>query len=322
VPRRHALAALRVRRHVFRFLRQHRELVTVAVLLVVPAVVYVSHANEPYVPGPVRSAVVWVTGPVESLLTWSAEAAQDGFYGYADLRKTREENLALRAAVLRERERSMRLDEVAAENLRLRRLAGFREGTTELRLTAASVVAFGPDPKFRSVRIDRGFVDGMRTGMAVLTPEGVVGRLAVVHERYSDLQLVTDPQSAVAVQSQRSRARATARGTSQGGRLRLDYVVRSEDLEDGDVLVTAASGGLFPKGLRVGRASRVAASDSGLFRTADLVPFVDFDALEEVLVVVDNGPTAALSEPAPALAPTAFPAPPSGAPASAAERVQ
>ena len=278
----------------FRFLRQHRELVTVVVLLVLPAVVYVSHADEPYVPGAVRSAVVWVTGPVAELVTWTAETAQDAWYGYADLRRTRDENLALRAAVMKGREQAMRLDEVAAENVRLRRLAAFREGATDLRLVAASVVAFGPDPKFRSIRLDRGFVDGMRTGMAVLTPDGVVGRLAVVYEGFSDVQLVTDPQSAVAVQAQRSRARATARGTSHDGRLRLDYVVRSADLVAGEVLVTAASGGLFPKGLRVGRASHVAPNDSGLFRTADLVPFVDMDTLEEVLVVIDNGPTASV----------------------------
>lgn len=265
-----------------------------AVLLVLPAVVYLAHADGPYVPGPMRSAVVWVTAPLEQLVTWTAETAQDGWYGYADLRRTREENQALRAEVLKRREEAMRLDELAAENVRLRRLAAFREGSTELRLVAASVVAFGPDPKFRSIRIDRGFVDGMRTGMAVLTPDGVVGRLAVVYEGFSDVQLVTDPQSAVAVQSQRSRARATARGTSHTGRLRLDYVVRSEDLADGDVLVTAASGGLFPKGLRLGRASHVAPNDSGLFRTADLVPFVDMDGLEEVLVVIDNGPTASV----------------------------
>ena len=78
-------------------------------------------------------------------------------------------------------------------------------------------------------------------------------------------------------------------------------MVRTDDLEDGDILVTAAASGTYPKGLRIGRATKVTDSRAGLFRTADLVPAVDFDTLEDVQIVVGNVPSAAITQPVSAL---------------------
>lgn len=281
-----------------RFLKTYRELLVAGALLVLPLVTYASHAETGFTPGPLRSAVVFVTAPIQHALVWTVETAQDGWFGYLDLRRVWSENLSLRAEILRLRSAEARRAELEAENTRLRRLAAFVESQPESRMVTAPVVAYGADPKFRGLRIGRGAGDGFRTGMPVITADGVVGRLSAVYEGSADVQLITDPQSTVAAQSQRSRARASARGLGQNGRLRLDYIVKSDDLEDGDILVTAPSGGLFPKGLKLGRATGVGQSDNGLFKRSELVPAVDFSRLEEVLVIVDEGPTAALAAPA------------------------
>lgn len=283
------------------FLRKHRELLGTLFLLVLPLVVYASHAADPVVPGPVRQAVLFVTSPVQRSIVWTVETAQDTWYAYVDLRGTHNRNRELLAEVHRLRADRDRMGELEAENGRLKRLVDYAASLPDLVAVAAPVIALGPDPKFRTMRLGRGSRDGLRPGMPVVTPDGVVGRLSQVYETSADVQLVIDPASAVAAMSQRTRARASAHGIGRPDRLRLDYVVRSEDMQDGDILVTAPSGGLFPKGLRLGRAIRVEDNAHGLFKSAELVPAVDFERLEEVLVVMDRAPAAARDVPLTAL---------------------
>ncbi len=277
--------------------KRYRELVLTGLLLVIPLVVYASHAEVASAPGSLRRAVVSMTSPVQSGLTRAVNGVQDLWFGYVDLRGVRQQNLELRAELLRQRAAQLDLHELQSENERLRRLANHTDAAPEMRLLGATVISFGADSRFRTIRIGRGAMDGLRAGMPVISPDGVVGRLLNVYETVSDVLLITDPSSAVAVLSQRTRARATARGVSAADRLRLDYVIKSDDLEESDILVTAPSGGLFPKGLRIGRATRVNEAAHGLFKAAELVPFVDFGRLEEVQVVVDNGPSALLERP-------------------------
>ncbi len=257
-----------------------------------PLVVYAAHAGVASTPGPVRRAVVRMTTPVQAVVVRAGGAVQDVWFGRVDLRRVRAENRLLRVENLRLKARVEPADELALENARLRRLVDAREADAGLRVSTAAVLGTTVVAGHRLLRIDRGSDDGVRAGLPVVTPDGVVGRVHEVHARASDVLVVTDPESAIAVLDQRSRTRATARGTGEDGSVRLDYVLKSDDLEEGDVLVTAPSGGLFPKGLRVGRATHVDEAAHGLFKGAQLVPFVDVSRLEEVQVVLDHGVTA------------------------------
>lgn len=270
-------------------------------LLAFSLATYSTHARGSFEPGSARRLVVWLASPVQNALVGTVDFVGDSWKGYVSLRLAREENLVLRDEVARLKEESHRLAEAEAELARMRRLVSYVDAQPEMRLVAAPVIAFGADTRFRGLRIARGADHGMRPGMAVVTPDGVVGRLLHVYDHASDVQLIVDPQSAVAAQSQRTRARATARGLGRLHRLRLDYLVRTDDLEEGDLLVTAPSGGIFPRGLRIGRAANVTQSAQGLFKSAEVIPAVDFTRLEEVLVVVDNAPSAARELPAAAL---------------------
>ncbi|MFM2152918.1 MAG: hypothetical protein RL199_1353 [Pseudomonadota bacterium] len=235
---------------------------------------------------------MWLTTPVQASVVRTGGAFQDAWYGWVDLRRVRAENRVLREENLRLKARVGPSDELMLENARLRRLVDARTASPGLRVATASVLGTTHASGHRLLRIDRGSDDGVRSGLPVVTPEGVVGRVREVQPRASDVLLLTDPESAVAVLDQRSRTRATARGLGEDGLVRLDYVLKSDDLEEGDVLVTAPSGGLFPKGLRVGRATRVDEAAHGLFKGALLTPFVDLARLEEVQVVLDEAVTA------------------------------
>ncbi len=116
---------------------------------------------------------------------------------------------------------------------------------------------------------------------------------------YADVQLIVSPLSAVPAISQRTRSRSTVKGTGDMRRARLEYVKREDDLQEGDVLVTAGGPGFFPPGLTIGRVATVNKKAVGLFLSAEVAPAVDFSRLDEVTVVVAASPAPAENAPSP-----------------------
>ena len=113
-----------------------------------------------------------------------------------------------------------------------------------------------------------------------------------------------DRNSSVAVRVERSRARANVRGTGSPDVARLEYALRSDDMVEGDVLVTSGTDGVFPRGLPVGRITGLKRTGQGLYQRADVAPSVDATKLEEVLVItsseraIEEAPRAAAVPPA------------------------
>jgi rod shape-determining protein MreC len=103
--------------------------------------------------------------------------------------------------------------------------------------------------------------------------------------------LITDAASRLAIRVQRSRARATAAGMGGDLPLRIEKLLRIEDLKDGDVIVSAGTDGVFPAGLVVGHASGVEKRNIGMFQVAEVIPAVDMTRLEEVIVLPAGSPS-------------------------------
>jgi rod shape-determining protein MreC len=121
--------------------------------------------------------------------------------------------------------------------------------------------------------------------MPVVVAEGVVGRVHAVAGRTADVLALTDVNSSIAVRVERTRARANVRGLGKPDLCRLDYALRTEDMIEGDALVTSGTDGVFPRGLPVGKVTQLDRRPHGLFQDARVVPAVDVTRLEEVLVV-------------------------------------
>ena len=117
---------------------------------------------------------------------------------------------------------------------------------------------------------------------------GVVGIVSQLTGSYADVQLIVSPLSAVPAIAQRTRSRSTIKGTGDITRCKLSYALRTDDLQEGDILVTAGGPGFFPQGLRIGRVVNIQKKSHGLFLDAEVLPAVDFSRLDEVLVVVDG----------------------------------
>ena len=275
--------------------KRFREPIFVIAFLAVPFVVFFVKAKKGRELNAVDRVVIALTAPVEKTITVAASAVVDVWEGYVALRHVREENLQLRRETLKAKAVEQQAAEVRLENGRLRRLLDFVDKQLPTRLLVAKVVAVGASPHSHTLRIARGSEDGVVKGAPVIAPDGVVGIVSQLTASYADVQLIVSPLSAVPAISQRTRSRSTVKGTGDISRCKLTYALRTDDLAEGDVLITAGGPGSFPQGLRVGHVTSVAKKAHGLFLDAEVVPAVDFSRLDEVEVVL-SGETAALPQ--------------------------
>jgi len=207
--------------------------------------------------------------------------------GYVALRGVRAENERLRRALADARVQ-MQEQRAAADRTRSLESLLNLQSSLELQTTAAQIIGAAASPDFRTVTIDKGTLHGLQADMAVLAPQGVVGRVVVTGPRASRVQLLVDHNAAAGALIERSRAQGVAVGAGDE-RLRLDFVSEISDVMVGDALVTSGIDGIYPKGLILGRVDTVE-KNGPAYRTIGIRPAVDFSTLEDVLVVLTPTP--------------------------------
>ena len=264
-------------------IKRYRELIIVSVLLLYPFAGFLVRGRRGRELHFLDRAVIGVTAPLQRGITALLDGLGGGVKGYVALRGVRLENEALRLENMQLKAVVQALGEARVENERLKKLLGYAEATPGPEIPAR-VLGVNPVAKLLSVRIDKGEEGGVFPGMSVVTPDGIVGQIIRATGGYADVALITDPQSRVGVRIQRSRARATAAGAGSKP-LKLDNALRTEDIIDGDLVITSGTDGVYPPGLVVGRVSGLSKEDHGMFQRADIVPAVDTTKIEEVFVV-------------------------------------
>ncbi|WP_242340838.1 MULTISPECIES: rod shape-determining protein MreC [Anaeromyxobacter] len=270
----------------FALLRRYRELILVAVLLVVPLGVYFAHARKPSERSKLDRAILWLITPVERSVGWAVSGGLRSWDGYLALRHAREKaNDLSREVDLLKMERQQLLSE-RAEVERLRKLLAFAQESPARKYVGARVVGVRLAPAgLQLLTVDRGTEEGIERMMPVVVAEGVVGRVHGVSAHTADVLVLTDRNSSIATVVDRTRARANVRGMGKPDACKLDYALRVEDMIEGDSLVTSGTDGVFPRGLPVGKVTKLERNQHGLFQEARVVPSVDVTRIEEVLVV-------------------------------------
>jgi rod shape-determining protein MreC len=274
--------------------RKILDLVIALVLLAIPLAFLHASFRSPEKVSALDRAILAVSSPLQQGASWVIEGVAGIFASYVWLIDVEEENRELR----RENER---LHELLADATRRARAAAELEGLLELRgqipaaTVTARVVASGMSPYFRVTRIvlDRGEGE-VAPGMPVVAPEGIVGRIHRVHGRYADVTLAVDPHSAVDVVVPRTGSRGVLRGlgAENAYSCKISYLLRSEELQPDDLVVTSGLGGLFPRDVPVGRVRRIEKSEYGMYQEVEVAPAVDFSHLSAVLVILAPTPPA------------------------------
>jgi len=258
----------------------------VIVLIAINIVILSISSKGRPTPYGIGSVAIFFVAPFQSAVTHSARFVRNMWTHYFFLVSAAKENDDLKISYGRATEKINQLKEIEHSNLRLRNLLNFQE-TQSVNALAAEVIAKDPSPWFKSIIIDKGRADGIEKGRPAVIAEGIVGQVVEVSPHHSKVLLVTDRNSAVDALVQRTRSRGVVKGESTE-LCQLQYVLRKHDIRVGDIVISSGLDGVFPKGLRIGRISGVVRPNSGIFQEVDITPYVDFEKLEEVLVILDQ----------------------------------
>src|SRR3954471_11674187 len=230
---------------------------------------------------------VWATAlisPFQKLSVHSGSGLRGIWHNYVDLTHVRQENTQMKEEIERLRLEQARLQQDAEQGKRLQALLGFRQQYLDTTVAAQVIGTSGTDLS-KVIYIDRGTRDGVEPGMAVITPDGIVGKVSRADRSTSQVLLITDPMSGAGVLFERLRLNGVLKGTT-GGYPEVLNVMADEKVEPGDKIVTTGGDRVFPKGLPVGTVMNVFPDrERDPFLAIRVKPAVNLGRLEEVLVV-------------------------------------
>ena len=267
-----------------------------AIILIAVNIIILSVNSQDRTPSTRTGQVaLFFISPFQEFASNGIRFVQNIWRNYFDLVGISQENDNLVKALKIANEKNNSLRELELSHSRLQSLLEFKPDLKR-QVTAAAVVGKDPSPWLKTVVIDKGTDEGVQRGMPVVTPDGIAGLVIDASTGYAKVLLITDQNSAVDALTQSARVRGVVKGEFSG-KLRLDYVLRRHDITEGDIIISSGLDGAFPKGLRIGYVHEVNKPNSGIFQEVSVTPYVDFEKLEEVLVIIDSLEPVKFSEP-------------------------
>jgi rod shape-determining protein MreC len=273
------------------FTRYKNPLVLMAVLFI-QVIALATQVKRPENPraatgGGTRLIRVWTITtftPVQKMLVSTGRFFRDGWHNYGDLRSIRRQNRELQEQVERLQMEQVRLRQDADQAHRLQALLEFKEKFVA-RTLAAQVIGTSGTEQSRVLIIDKGSHDGVKTDMAVITPDGIVGKVKDVFPLSSQVLLINDHDSGAGVILESSRLQGVLKGTSLG-ELQITDIMSDEKIEAGEHVITSGGDRIFPKGISVGTVTSASPDrENDPFMNIRVKPSADLRRLEEVLVV-------------------------------------
>jgi rod shape-determining protein MreC len=244
-----------------------------------------------YLQGP-KNAAISVLAPVQSSVMSSSNGISDFFYTLGKIDEFKDENKRLEEENGSLNYELTQLKEVKRENELFREQLKFKEnlcaGSDCADFIMGKVIARNSDGYGQSITINLGTEDGVKANQAVTVSGGVVvGKVVEAYEGHSKVALIVSPESAVNCLTQTTRANGLVKG-AYGMAASLEMIDQSEELLPGDVIITSGLEEGVPKGLLVGKISRIEESPNMVFKSASLELYADFAHVEEIFIVVQK----------------------------------
>lgn len=226
---------------------------------------------------PVRTGFSYITGEIT------------GFRDFIiDMRAYKADNERLEAENIELKRQNRDVAVYREENERLKEMLELKESMTNYSMVAARIISYSDSNWYDSIEINKGAVNGISEGNAVITPDGVVGRVTKVGPNYSIVTTILDPSAAIGIRISRTGGNGLVEGDEELSRAmqcQLTFLDRSTPVIIDDIVETSGTGGIYPPGLVIGTIVNIAADSTGNLINAVVAPAVDFDSLQEVLVI-------------------------------------
>ncbi|MBA4396185.1 MAG: rod shape-determining protein MreC [Syntrophus sp. (in: bacteria)] len=259
--------------------------ITLASLLILATLAMISYhaVKQDSDTGFFRKLVLEAAWPLESLKNRSIKVLRESWDRYLFLIGLEAENRRLRKEKHLLENQLGRYREGYLDALRLRKMLMLKE-QPDTTTVIAEVIDREHSPVFKSILIDKGTAHGLKTGLPVLSDQGIAGRITECSWHLSRIMLIVDVNSNVSAMLQNSRANGMLQGAGVG--CRLKYVPKTEEVKIGDVVISSGLGGIFPNGMLLGVVTAVDKKEGDFFQRIDVQPSVDFGKMEEVAVLI------------------------------------
>lgn len=257
---------------------------TVTVILLALAAISFKTGNNP-----VSNAVGTVLSPVQSFFVGTANNVKNFAGNIFSAGSLAEENEQLKEEVLALKSEVRMLDGYKAENDELREMLELSETRTDFGSIGANVIGKKTDEKNSIITLDKGSKDGVKVNSVVFVPEGLVGVVFEVNINYCKVKTIFDAESSVSAICLRSGDMGIAepmKNETTGGKCVLNYIDRGAKTVIGDVIETSGTGGIFPRGIVIGKITELKEDSRNLTLSATLETEVDINRLDKVLVSV------------------------------------
>lgn len=230
----------------------------------------------------IRIWAVGVVSPLEKALVWTQTSTGNLWHNYFYLRGVRAENRELKRQIEEMRVEQVRIKQDADQAHRLQALLAFKEQFISQTM-AAQVIGSTGSEQSRAIYLDKGEKHGIRADMAVITADGIVGKVLHAYRSTSLVLLINDQTSGVGAILEKTRLQGILRGLPSG-EIAIEKVMSDEQVPAGELVLSSGGDRIFPKGLPIGRVTRVSPGGD-LFLNIRVKPTVNLSRLEEVLIV-------------------------------------
>ncbi len=208
-------------------------------------------------------------------------------YG-ADRDKFESENTILKQQLITAQKRAADYDELSKENDRLRSMLELTKSSKDYKLVAASAVGTDSGNWSSTLRLNKGLSLGIKKNDTVITEAGLVGYVSNVGRTWAEVTTIIDSSSSVSAVVERIDEYCMLQGDISlydKGQCAMKYASTDSAVSIGDILSTSGDGGIFPKGLQIGKIKEISVNTNGISQDAVIDPFVDFDDVGTVLVI-------------------------------------
>lgn len=260
-------------------------LLTITVFLLVMMAIYTDNREKVTFGEDLVGAVVM---PFQTLFTASSNGVAGFFDYFADAKRLTEENKQMSEKIDELNNTIRNIDEFKLENERLKSMLDLKKGMGDYDLIGAEVIAKDPGNWFNTFTIDKGTSSGLAVRQAVITSKGLVGYIYEIGTNYAKVVTIIDTNSSTGSLVVRTRDIAMIEGDLElgmDGLCRMTYISKDASVITGDLIETSGLGGIYPKGILIGKIREIRPETQSVSQYAVVEPVVDFQRITEVFVI-------------------------------------
>lgn len=256
-------------------------IITAAVLLCVGIAHFIGF-------NPASSLLRTVLSPFQNGVAYISHKVSDTATFIREMKSYKEENERLVREMNELKKQNKDVTNYREESERLKEILDMKENLSDYSSVAATVIAYSSNNRYDTIQISKGSLAGVSVGNAVVTPDGVVGKVIEAGPTWSIVSTILDPDNAMGVKVSRTGSVAVVEGDNElcdQNYCKMSFIDKGSNLIVGDLLETSGASGIYPPGLIVGSIREISSDATGNLNYATVEPIVDFDRLYEVLVI-------------------------------------